>query len=39
VLGVDASRAAPDPRAGATGFELFPDVFHDVAPPGRSALA
>ena len=31
VLGVDARLAAAEPRVGAPGFELFRDVFHDVA--------
>ena len=36
VLGLDARLAAADPRAGATAFELFADVFHEC--PLRPAL-
>ena len=39
VLRLDARLAAAEPGAGARRFELFHDVFHDVAPPGCSALA
>src|SRR5262249_55585775 len=41
VLGLDARKATADPRAGATAFELFPDVFHVVrsARPVRDSMA